>query len=189
MKGLATFLRKLRLGQILTVFFAGVLLFTSTACNSGDVRGARPNNPPVQAGGMNNPHKGGGDGYTNFKASTDPRANNQTARTGRERADLQILGRQLIATSTNNSEEILYPGAESRAGRFEKEQQLPIKTERDFEQAQPGGQNQRQSDLGDRISNRLERVQETFKDASGFVQNKAEEAQSRPEMQPNPAKY
>jgi hypothetical protein len=41
----------------LTVFLATVVLFVSTACNTGDMRGARPDNPPVQAGGANNPYK------------------------------------------------------------------------------------------------------------------------------------
>ncbi|HEY9875410.1 MAG TPA: DUF6658 family protein, partial [Candidatus Obscuribacterales bacterium] len=64
MEKLTNLLKKLRLRQILTIFLAGVAIFVTTACNSGDQLGARPNNPPVQAGGANNPHKGGGDGYT-----------------------------------------------------------------------------------------------------------------------------
>ena len=65
MKNLIAFLEKVRIRQILTVFLAGVLLVISTACNSGDVNGARPNNPPVQMAGKNNPHKSDGAGYTN----------------------------------------------------------------------------------------------------------------------------
>ncbi|MFW6295842.1 MAG: DUF6658 family protein [Halothece sp.] len=70
-------IKKLQLRQILTVFFAGLLLFVTTACNQGDVRGARPNNLPVQAGGQNNPHKMGGDSYTKYKASPDSKLKDQ----------------------------------------------------------------------------------------------------------------
>jgi hypothetical protein len=91
------FLRKLQLRQVLTVFLAGLLLFFSTACNTGNVQGARPENPPVQAGGNNNPYKGGGDGYTNYKASTDPGVNSKKANQERDRADAQLSDKQLIA--------------------------------------------------------------------------------------------
>ncbi|MEW5857264.1 MAG: DUF6658 family protein, partial [Cyanobacteriota bacterium] len=72
MKHLTAFFKKLRLRQILTVFLAGALLIVTSACNNGDSLGARPQNPPVQMGGNNNPHSNGGDGYTNYKMSTDP---------------------------------------------------------------------------------------------------------------------
>ncbi|MCZ0901404.1 hypothetical protein ON021_16000, partial [Microcoleus sp. HI-ES] len=97
----------------MTVFMAGVLLFTSTACNAGDVRGARPDNPPVQAGGMNNPHKAGGDGYTNYQMSTDPKVNQSPAKAEKNRADLSIVGDRLLASTTaeSNSSKLLYPGS------------------------------------------------------------------------------
>ncbi len=91
MNTVTAFFKRLRIGQFLTVFMAGVLLFTSTACNAGDVRGARPENPPVQMGGMNNPHKGGGDGYTNYQMSTDPKVNQSPAKAEKNRADLSIV--------------------------------------------------------------------------------------------------
>ncbi|MFE1744712.1 DUF6658 family protein [Coleofasciculus sp. H7-2] len=181
MKHLTAFFKKLRLGQILTVFLAGVLLIVTTACNNGDSLGARPQNPPVQMGGNNNPHKNGGDGYTNYKMSTDP--NISKTANPRDRADLQILSNQLIATSNS---EILYPGAETPQGRLEKERELPIKTSDDFTQPKPGGLNQRNSDIGERVGNRLEKVGEEFKDASSFIKDKSDEAGQRPELQSNP---
>lgn len=180
MKQLTALFKKLQLRKVLTVLFAGALLFLSTACNPGDATGARPNNPPVQAGGQNNPHKAGGEG-SNFKASTDPRVNN----TPGNRADLQINSNRLIAASDN---EILYPGAEAPAGTFENGKEVPIKTEKDFEKPQPGGLIQREEGLGERVSDRLEKVKETFSEASEFLTNKADEAQARPELQPNPAR-
>lgn len=73
MSKLMSFFKQLNLRRIVTVFLAGLSLVLLTACNNGDVRGARPNNAPVQMGGQNNPHKAGGDSYTNYKMSTDPR--------------------------------------------------------------------------------------------------------------------
>jgi hypothetical protein len=48
--------------KILAILGVCLMLITTTACNRGDITGARPQNPPVQAGGQNNPHKMGGDG-------------------------------------------------------------------------------------------------------------------------------
>jgi hypothetical protein len=62
----------LQLVKILTILALGSILFLVTACNPGDMQGARPNNPPVQMGGQNNPYKLGGDENTQYKMSTDP---------------------------------------------------------------------------------------------------------------------
>lgn len=186
---LTAFFKKLRLRQILTVFLAGVLLIASTACNSGDNLGARPNNPPVQAGGANNPYKSGGDGYTDLNMSTDPKVNSTKAKSGGNQANSQLTSLDLIAANLNpdKESEILYPGAEEPASRAKKEAQLPIITSEDFTKAEPGGLNQRNPDLGERIENRLETVGDAFKEASKFVKEKSDEAGERPEFQSNPA--
>nr|WP_199292298.1 MULTISPECIES: DUF6658 family protein [unclassified Coleofasciculus] len=165
----------------MTVFLAGALLIVTSACNNGDSLGARPQNPPVQMGGNNNPHSNGGDGYTNYKMSTDPNVS-KTANP-RDRADLQILSNQLIATSDS---EILYPGAETPAGRAAKEKELPIKTSEDFEVSGAGGRQPiiNRSDPNAKI---LESIGEEFKEASSFIKDKSDEAGQRPEMQSNPA--
>ena len=117
MRSLTNFIKKVRLGKILTVFLAGIALFFMTACNSGNVTGARPNNPPVQAGGANNPYKNGGDGYTNFKASSDPRVNSETVNKERDRADLQLISHQLIAANIeSDASDLLYPGSLEERG-------------------------------------------------------------------------
>ncbi|PPS42643.1 DUF6658 family protein [Chroococcidiopsis sp. TS-821] len=176
-------MKQLRIRQILTVFLAGILLIFSTACNPGDVRGANPDNPAVQAGGANNPYKGGGDAYTNYNMSADPKVNNTPVKTGRNQASLP-LDSQLIAA---NDSEILYPGAETPEGRIEKEAQLPVKTAEDFKKPTAGGLIQRDADLGQRVEKRLEKVQEAFGEASEFVGEKADEASKRPEATSNPA--
>jgi hypothetical protein len=176
-KSLTAFINKLRLRQTVTVFLAGLLLIVSTAC-SGPVnnQGANPNNPAVQAGGANNPYKGGGDKYTNEKMS----------KSGLDRASLQ-LDSQLLIASAVNKEGKLYPGAETPEGRAYKEAELPIKTEKNIEKPEPGGLIQRESNVGDRIQDRLETVGKAFEDASSFLKDKADEAAARPELQKNPA--
>lgn len=182
MNRLTTFFKKLRLRQILTVFLAGVLLIVSTACSGAtNAQGANPDNPAVQAGGANNPYKSGGDNYTKLKMSTDPEVN----KSGNDRASLQLNSLQLIALDKES--EMLYPGAETPAGRAEKEAQFPIKTIKDFAQPEPGGINQRNPDVGERAENRIEQVKEAFKEATDFAREKGEEAGRRPEFQSNPA--
>jgi len=176
MKKLTTFFRQLQLRQILTVFLATVVLFVGTACNNGSATGARPNNLPVQMGGSNNPYKSGGDTNTNFNLSPDPKMNGEKAKATANQASVPTLSNQLIAAV-----ETLYPGAESPANRPDVEKALPKKTLQDYEQSEPGGQNQRQASLGERVQDRLAEVKETFDEASSFISEDAQEALQRHE--------
>ncbi len=177
---LTALIKRLRLRQVLTVFLAGVLLVVSTACNSVNPQGANPNNPPVQAGGANNPYKGGGDKYTNLKMSTDPKVSKTNAKG--QQSNRKVDNSTPVATNG-----ILYPGAETPAGRAQRETELPIKTSKDFAEPKLGGLNQRNPDLGERAENRVEAATDAFKEAAGFVKDKADEAARRPEFQSNPA--
>jgi hypothetical protein len=173
-KRLTAFIKKLRLRQTVTIFLAGLLLIVTTACNSGYSQGANPKNPAVQAGGANNPYKAGGDNYTDLKMS----------KSGRDRASLQL---DSLLASAVNSEVKLYPGAETPQGRAYKEAELPIKTEKNIEKPEAGGLIQRESNVLERAQDRLETVGKAIEDASGFLQDKADEAAARPELQKNPA--
>nr|WP_211176341.1 DUF6658 family protein [Brasilonema sp. UFV-L1] len=167
----------MRLREILIVFLAGLLLIVNTACgNAANTKGANPNNPAVQAGGANNPYKRGGDKYVNEKMS----------KSGQDQVSSQLNSQLLIASSVN-TEGKLYPGAETPQGRVDKEAKLPIKTEQNIEQPEPGGLIQRQSDIRERAQDRLDTVGKAFQEASGFLKNKADEASDRPELKPNPA--
>jgi hypothetical protein len=164
MQKLTVFFKQLRLSQILTVFLATVVLFVGTACNSGDIRGARPDNPPVQMGGSNNPYKSGGDTNTNYNLSPDPKVGNESAKSKGDRADLQIISNQLIA-----SQDTLYPGAEIQGRPADEERSLRQIDLQDFEKSEPGGQIQRESNIGDRVKDRLGTVKDTFGKASEFI--------------------
>jgi hypothetical protein len=180
-------LKRLHITQFLTVFLAGLLVFTSTACNAGDVRGARPQNPPVQMGGMNNPHKAGGDGYTNYQMSTDPKVNQSPAKVGKNHADLSILGEILLASTAPEStpSKLLYPGS------------APMETDK-FDQelggdkallATPDGQPAKAQPVFDRSdpdAKILERVGAAVKDASAFLKDSAEDAKESSVTKLNP---
>ncbi|WP_066378297.1 MULTISPECIES: DUF6658 family protein [unclassified Anabaena] len=180
MKSLISLWKKLRPRQVLTVFLASLLLIFSTACTQANPQGSNPRNPAVQAGGANNPYKNGGDNYTKYRMSTDPKVHQ-----GNDSASLEINPQVLIAA--NRESEILYPGAETPTGRVLKEGELPIITEEDYKQPKPGGLIQREPDVGTRIQERIGTVQENIKEASGFIKEKADEASARPELQKNPA--
>ncbi|WP_100900246.1 DUF6658 family protein [Nostoc flagelliforme] len=186
MNAVRLFLKKIRLRQIVTIFLAGLLLIVSTACSGANAQGANPQNPAVQAGGANNPYKNGGDNYTNNRLSTDPKIANPKANKGRDQANLQPSSELLIAT-TDRESKILYPGAETPAGRIEKEAELPIITDKDFREPEPGGLIQDEPKVVNRIQDRIETVKENVEEASGFLKNKADEAAARPELQKNPA--
>ncbi|BDA67444.1 hypothetical protein RIVM261_080970 [Rivularia sp. IAM M-261] len=168
MKALFSSIKLVSLRKIVTATLFAVLLMITTACASTDTQAANPNNQPVQMGGANNPYKGGGDKFTRNEK-------------GNEQASLDTT--QRVATRET---EMLYPGAETPAGRAQKEAEMPIITEKDF-QPKPGGLIQREEGVGERLKDRVETVTESVKDASAFLKDKADEAGSRPEFKPNPA--
>ena len=187
MNTVTAFFKRLRIGQFLTVLMAGLLLFTSTACSTGDVRGARPENPSVQMGGMNNPHKAGGDGSANYKMSTDPKVNQSPAKAENNRADLSLMGDRLLAATTgdSNSSKLLYPGsAPLETDKFDPE----LGGDKALLEG-PDGQPAKAQPVFDRSdpdAKILERVGAAFKDASGFVKDSAEDAKESSVTKLNP---
>jgi hypothetical protein len=85
--------------------------------------------------------------------------------------------------------EILYPGAEEPAIPADQQKDLPLKDKQNISEPRPGGLIQREPNLGERVGDRLEAVTEAFKDASGFLKDKSDEAGERPELQSNPARH
>ena len=160
-----------KLGRILTVFVLGAALLFTTACNNGDLRGARPENPPVQMGGGNNPYKRGGDGYTNYKMSTDARAKDSSKL--RSSNDSLILG-ELIADRgiQSNANDLLYPGANATTtsnpdlgprGAAVKPEPIPAPR-------------QEVINRGDPDEKILEKIGQQFEDASAFIKDSFDEA-------------
>lgn len=188
MKQLDLLLKKLKLRQFFMVLLAGFFLLFNTACSSGNIQGARPNNLPVQMGGNNNPHKMGGDGYTDYKMSTDPKVN--SARSGTKSGKQASLpASNLIAAGgvESNTSDLIYPGSNlSDTNRPD----IGLVQQREL----PNLPNAKQSmiDRSDPDAKILERVGEALKDASSFVRDTAvrdtaDAASKRPETQVNPA--
>lgn len=190
MNRLIAWVKTLRLGRILAVLIAGVALFLTTACNPGNLQGARPNNLPVQDGGNNNPHSMGGDGYTNYKMSTDPTVNkspnaSNRNKLNRERADLGINFEQLVATNhlEENPSNVLYPGSNDAAGI-----DPALGTKREAVRPEPiPAQRQQVIDRSNPNEKILEKIGEQFEEASEFLQDTADSAKRTPELQRNPA--
>jgi len=189
-KRLASFCKQLRLGQLFTIFAAVVLLFTSTACSSGNTQGANPNNPAVQAGGMNNPNKAGGDSFLNSKSSTDPNVNVRAGNAQSNRADLQLGSNTLLAAvaSSENAGKLIYPGTNQTTGI---KSILSGGQERILskEAQQTAGRDQPTLVQRDPDANILEKIGTEFRDASAFLKSKSDEAGARPEAQSNPARH
>ena len=57
-----------KLQKVAIAFLLATVFLLTTACNNGNELGARPEVPPVQMGGQNNPHKTSGDGMTQYRS-------------------------------------------------------------------------------------------------------------------------
>ncbi len=183
MKSLSLLFKKWRVGRLVMTLIAGFVLLLNTACNTGNVQGARPNNLPVQMGGNNNPHSMGGDGYTDYKMSTDPKVN--SARPGAKAAKQASLpGSNLIAIGgvKSNASDMQY--GSSRLSDTDTPDIGPVQ-----QKSLPRLPNPKQPmvDRSDPDAKILERVAEAFKDASAFVKDTAESAADRSETKMSPA--
>lgn len=170
MSKLISRLKNLKLRQGISIFIIGVALLLSTACNSGNLQGARPEVPPVQMGGNNNPHSMGGDGYSEYKASTDPKVNRPASNLRSSLGDMHQLVASSSAEIKSNASDLLYPGSSTATTdrpnigpRGEALEPEPFPAERQ------GVINR--SDPDEKI---LERIGRQFKDASEFLQETAD---------------
>lgn len=183
MKLIRSQLQRLKIRQLLATVAIGFVLLLNTACNSGDTLGARPNNPPVQMGGNNNPHKMGGDGYTDYKMSTDPKVNSANSSSSVKK-QAQLPHGTLVADLgvKSNASDPIYQGSDVSetnnpdVGPLQQKTLPPLPNSRQpmIDRADPG-------------SKVFERAGETIQDASAFLKDKAAEANARPESKANPA--
>jgi hypothetical protein len=185
-----SFFKQLRLGRILTVCFAILVMFVGTACNNGTTTGARPGNLPVQMGGNNNPHTKGGDGYTQYKMSEDPTVNyrnevNQTERVNKQ-AGLVNFDRLVAVTPQADESKLLYPGSNASSTNNPNFGTLDQSNAKELRTPQIPAPRQNVIDRSDPNVGILEKAGEAFKDASSFLKDTSDEALQTPEMQPNP---
>jgi hypothetical protein len=123
-------------------------------------------------GGQNNPHKGGGDGYTEYKMSTDPAVKR------RDRAELPGLG--LLAanpkqTERSVSDEVVSARKNSNAGMSTSQPGNPMR-DTVKEAKQIPEKPQEVLDRSDPDVKILEKVGDTFKEASKHLTGDTEKA-------------
>ena len=164
MDTLVSFAKKFRLGKMLAVFAAGLVLLLNVACSSGNAVGARPNNPPVQMGGQNNPHKGGGDRYNNAQTSTDPAVKT------RDRASLSTSN-QLLARTGQTGERSMQDNQDMNAS-----SKRSVSTKELMREAkQVPEQPQTVIDRSDPNEKILEKTGRTFKEAAKHLTGATDE--------------
>jgi hypothetical protein len=184
MKKLTTFIKNLDIGKILTTLCLGAILLLTTACNNGNEVGARPNNPPVQLGGQNNPHKAGGDGYTQYKVPTE-----RSVKSG-DRASIkqpfalaEVLPINIASAApgvekeTNN---IQYRGPDDPKSLKSKDDFTSPKRQKELNN--PGQIPEKKQPIVNRFdpdAKLLEKTGQTFKDASEFIKDSTENTNNR----------
>lgn len=178
MNRITTFLKKLHLDKILTVFLAGLVLLVATACNNGTDMGARPNNPPVQMGGNNNPHTMGGDGYSEYKMSTDSKAMK-----GKQSSLSTGL---LLASVKSNASDLLYPSPDRTESKSPDIGPVGAKGKQQLVKDATGFPVPRQPVTNPAENETLERAGQAIKDASGFLKDVGETFTDRAGAVANP---
>jgi hypothetical protein len=178
---LTVFFKKMQIRKIAIALLLGTVLLMTTACNNGDQLGARPHNPPVQMGGQNNPHKAGGDGYSQNRLSNDPVVNR-----GGDRADLMQVSGPLIAGDPiiNRSDGLLYPGSSKAESARSKDDFVSPQQQREL--LNPGQIPETRQPVfsrSDPDAKLLEKAGQTFEDASEFLTFPIEEEHNRSELE------
>jgi hypothetical protein len=95
--------RILRFSRLLLTLSMGLILLLTTACSSPTVEGARPENPPVQMGGNNNPYTGSGDGYDHSGMKTEAPTQRDVSALPAEQAVVPGQPQRLVSNSRTHS--------------------------------------------------------------------------------------
>ncbi len=184
MRKAVAFLKQFQFGKFLTVLLMGVVLMVTTACNNGDNLGARPDNLPVQMGGGNNPHKAGGDGYTEYKSAPDAKINS-----GKQRASLIQAPSQWVAINDPHEryDDPNYPPA-SRIAAPERNRNVdslvsPNMQKELMDPTQIPAPRQPVIDRSDPNARILEKTGQAFKQASKVLTGPAEDTHERSELE------
>jgi hypothetical protein len=169
MKQLTTLLKKLQINKIAIAFCLGAILLLTTACNTGNEVGARPNNPPVQMGGQNNPHKAGGDDYTQYKVPTDK---NVIRREDRASIKQPLAIASAAPPVSKDTGDIQYKGLDEPKSLRSKDDFVSPRRQKELNN--PGQIPEKKQPIVDRFdpdAKLLEKTGQSFKDASEFVKD------------------
>lgn len=166
-------IKNIQLSKAATAFLLAIVLFVTTACNSGDELGARPNNSPVQMGGQNNPHKVSGDGMTQYRSP----ANDALLEKGQ--SSLPFAGYLAAAnnsetsypTDDNGLEGLLYSDDKAESLKSVDEFVNPRKQQELLDPTKIPAEKQPAIDRSNPDNKLLEKVGQMFDDAADFSAN------------------
>lgn len=178
MNRLTAFVKKIRLGQILTVFLAGILVLVSTACNRTDVLAGKTSDQireEVPSGATTSVYKGGMNDYSD----EDPRDKTVTAAEAKAQLLKEQAQHRIDTKSSNNvGENVRRVGDEGP----DKLDQIGGKVNEDAgavkRNAQEFGENTKKglTNIKDNTREGLKGAKDIVKEATGGVREKADDA-------------
>ncbi|WP_319420833.1 DUF6658 family protein [Pleurocapsa sp. FMAR1] len=168
--------KKLQIKKIASAFVLVTFIFFTTACNSGDKQGARPNVPPVQLGGQNNPHKAGGDGMSQYKSPVnDSKLNKVQDQTNLPAESLLATANKSetsYPTNDNQVEGLLYSDSDEVKSLNSVDEFVSPQRQRALKDpSQIPAVKQTAIDRSDPDNKLLERTKQMFDDAANFSAN------------------
>ena len=174
MHRITSFMKKIRLGQILTVFLAGILVFVSTACNRADVIAGKTSDQvrkEVPSEAVTSQYKGGQNQYSDV----DPRNPNMTKIEAKAKMLKDEAQRRIDTKASSNVGENLWRVADEGPDKLN---QIGQKVKEDVREAQANaeefGENTKQN-----IANLKENTREAVKGAKEIASEAGEGAKER----------
>jgi len=171
---ITSFMKKIRLGQILTVFLAGILVFVSTACNRADVIAGKTSDQvrkEVPSEAVTSQYKGGQNQYSDV----DPRNPNMTKIEAKAKMLKDEAQRRIDTKASSNVGENLWRVADEGPDKLN---QIGQKVKEDVREAQANaeefGENTKQN-----IANLKENTREAVKGAKEIASEAGEGAKER----------
>ena len=165
---------RLQIKKIGSAFLLATVLLITTACNSGNEQGARPDVSPVQLGGQNNPHKAGGDGMTQYRSPANDSMLEKDRASLPDRELLAVANKSetTYPTDDNKVEGLLY--SDSNNAESSNDADDYISSQRPAELLDPAQIPAKKQPIIDRsnLDNQLlEKTQQMFDDAGNFSAN------------------
>lgn len=166
-------LSKLRIKSIATAILIASFLLITTACNSGNELGARPEVSPVQLGGQNNPHKAGGDGMTQYRSPANDSVLNKDNASLPATSLLAAANQSETAypTDDNKVEGLLYSDSPAESLNNIDDVVSPQRQKALKDPAQIPAVKQPAIDRSDSDNKLLEKTKQMFDDAADFSAN------------------
>lgn len=155
-----------------TALLLTTFLFITTGCNSGNKVGARPEVPPVQLGGQNNPHKAGGDGMSQYRS---PANNSMLDKDNASLPTTNLLAaankRETTYSTNEKVEDLLYSDSPAESLNNVDDVVSPQRQKALKDPAQIPAVKQPALDRSDPDNKLLEKTKQMFDDAADFLAN------------------